>query len=597
MRLYGTILATAAICSLAARADIPQGYYTTLDGKSGEELSAAVTALSAGHVRVTYSTKTWPAFETTDVRTVNGRKAWRDMYSNNLVYLPGHDALNIEHSVANSWWGGKSGDVDAYSDLFHLNPSDQNANNKKGNYPPGKVADARLLDNGLMLIGTPVAGQGGGAASVFEPADEYKGDFARAYFYVFTAYPEAPWKEEYAYVYGDDGKLSPWAVALLLDWHRQDPVDTEEMERNEAIYALQKNRNPFIDYPSLAEYIWGDMTSTTFSLTEELPVQATDRPAAPVFAGAWMTGVNTYALRWWDGFTQMLEHDGEGTLMVSIDGRDYYPSQGMLDIDPAESHLETHVYSAYVVREVAGMELRSPVARLTAVARNPETTDYSDGVWEQVTSATGADLEEGLFLLLTSNTLHVMSVSGGTSSSAFMESAGFVEFNDNGQVTQLPVDAAVVRVESAGGGKYRLSVSDVSDNYKGSWNATAKNKMKLDAATYTPATASVNQNGEFIFTFDQYGSLQFNKTQPRFLNYETSQTPVYLYRFTGFNGGSGIDAVQQETPWAVGIDSDGITAPEGTVIYDLGGRRVDGRGLRHGVYIVTGGGRSQKIIF
>lgn len=63
----------AAICSLAAMAEIPQGYYSPLDGKSGDGLSAAVTALSAGHVRVTYNTKTWPAFETTDVRTVNGR--------------------------------------------------------------------------------------------------------------------------------------------------------------------------------------------------------------------------------------------------------------------------------------------------------------------------------------------------------------------------------------------------------------------------------------------------------------------------------------------------------------------------------------------
>ena len=587
----------AAICSLAAMAEIPQGYYSPLDGKSGDGLSAAVTALSAGHVRVTYNTKTWPAFETTDVRTVNGRKAWRDMYSNNLVYLPGHDALNIEHSVANSWWGGKSGDVDAYSDLFHLNPSDQNANNKKGNYPPGKVADARLLDNGLMLIGTPVSGQGGGATSVFEPSDEYKGDFARAYFYVFTAYPEAPWKEEYAYVYGNDGKLSPWAVELLLDWHRSDPVDTEEMERNEAVYALQKNRNPFIDYPSLAEYLWGDMVSHAFSLIEEHPVQAADRPAAPVFADTWMTGVNTYSLRWWNGFTQRLEHDGEGTLMVSIDGRDYYPSQGMIDIDPAETHMEKHVYSAYVVKEIAGMELRSPVARLTAVARDLAAADYSNGVWEKMTSTSGMNLEEGPFLLLSSNTLHTMGVAGGTSATAFMESAGFVEFNAEGHVTQLPVDAAMVRFESVGNDRYRLSVSDVSDTYKGSWNATAKNKMKLAPSTYTAATAVVGQNDEFIFTFEEFGSLQFNKSQPRFLNYETSQTPVYLYRFTGFGEDTGIDSVTQDTPWAVGIDSDGITVPDGIAIYDLSGRRVAGRGLRHGVYIVTDGRRSEKVMF
>ena len=164
-------------------------------------------------------------------------------------------------------------------------------------------------------------------------------------------------------------------------------------------------------------------------------------------------------------------------------------------------------------------------------------------------------------------------------------------------MTQLPVDAAMVRFESVGNDRYRLSVSDVSDTYKGSWNATAKNKMKLAPSTYTAATAVVGQNDEFIFTFEEFGSLQFNKSQPRFLNYETSQTPVYLYRFTGFGEDTGIDSVTQDTPWAVGIDSDGITVPDGIAIYDLSGRRVAGRGLRHGVYIVTDGRRSEKVMF
>ncbi len=149
--IFKRLLAAVSL-SLAmqpAFAEIPSGYYSAIDGKQGNMLEKALQALSEGHVRITYSTKTWPAFETTDVRIVNGREAWWDMYSNNLVWLPAHDALNIEHSVANSWWGGKNGNIDAYSDLLHLNPSDQNANNKKGNYPPGKVADPRLLDNGL----------------------------------------------------------------------------------------------------------------------------------------------------------------------------------------------------------------------------------------------------------------------------------------------------------------------------------------------------------------------------------------------------------------------------------------------------------------
>ena len=83
---------------------------------------------------------------------------------------------------------------------------------------------------------------------VFEPIDEYKGDFARTYFYFGTRY------------YGEDGswegspqvdgaQLLPWAENLLLEWHAADPVSAKEIDRNEAIYAIQGNRNPFIDRP------------------------------------------------------------------------------------------------------------------------------------------------------------------------------------------------------------------------------------------------------------------------------------------------------------------------------------------------------------
>lgn len=90
--------------------------------------------------------------------------------------------------------------------------------------------------------------------------------------------------------------------------------------------------------------------------------------------------------------------------------------------------------------------------------------------------------------------------------------------------------------------------------------------------------------------------MQFNKTQPRFLNYESKQTPVYLYRFTGFNDGSGVDSVMEDTPWGIGVEDGMIIVPEGTVIYDLNGRRVDGATLQHGVYIVVGNGHSRKIV-
>jgi len=582
-------------------AEVPSGYYNSLNGKRGAELESAVKTLAEGHARITYNTGTWQAFEKTDVRLVNGREAWWDMYSNNLVYLSGHASLNIEHCVANSWWGGKSGNADAYADLFHLNPSDQNANNKKGNYPPGVVADARLLDNGLFKVGTPSDGMGGGAGNVFEPADEYKGDFARAYFYIFTAYEGICWDDQYRYVYGPDGKLQQWAIDLLLKWHCDDPVDSKEINRNDEIYKLQGNRNPFIDYPGLAELLWGDRKGEKFYAEKEPQLIPADRPSAPVFTGAWLTAVDTYSQRWWDGYTQTIEYDrGEhngNALMVSIDGRSYQNADDVLMIDPANDGAETHTYSAYVVEHGTGYLLRSPISTLTVTARDPSATDWSAGRWEKVTDdMTPGDLSREHYILLSSNTLHVMSISGGTSSTQFMPEAGFVRFNDTGDVVELPTDAAIVTFENVGGGKNRLMVSDIYGNYIGSWNATAKNKMRLDQTTYTPGTLSIGEDDGMVYTFDEYGKLQFNKSQPRFLNYETSQTPVYLYRFLDFNTGTGVESFPIEIPWGVGVDGNSLVLPEGAAVFDMSGRRVTGASLGHGVYIVVGQGRSKKIV-
>ena len=58
--------------------------------------------------------------------------------------------------------------------------------------------------------------------------------------------------------------LKPWAYGVLLEWNAKDPVGEKETGRNDAIYGIQKNRNPFIDIPDLAEYIWGGKKDTPF---------------------------------------------------------------------------------------------------------------------------------------------------------------------------------------------------------------------------------------------------------------------------------------------------------------------------------------------
>ncbi len=65
--------------------------------------------------------------------------------------------------------------------------------------------------------------------------------------------------------------LTTYALNFLLQWHRNDPVSEKEIDRNQAVYGEQKNRNPFIDYPDLVEYIWGDKVGQTVDLSAMVP--------------------------------------------------------------------------------------------------------------------------------------------------------------------------------------------------------------------------------------------------------------------------------------------------------------------------------------
>lgn len=256
-------------------------YYSSLEGLKGGALKkAAKETARKNYHRIPYGTEyngglcTWQGFYYADTRMVGGELCWWDMYSEINVPAPSytsHGSLNIEHAVPNSWWGTndtqKKG-TDAYYDLFNLNPSDATANSYKQNYPLGEISRLTWSNEGdITMIGVPTSNTGGGAAYVFEPADEYKGDFARAYFYVFTAYDDISWRTSsvnYMYDRASLLTLKPWAYQMLLQWSREDPISEKEIERNEAIYQYQGNRNPFIDNPELAEHIWGSKNDTGF---------------------------------------------------------------------------------------------------------------------------------------------------------------------------------------------------------------------------------------------------------------------------------------------------------------------------------------------
>ena len=138
--------------------------------------------------------------------------------------------------------------------------------------------DSPLFDNGVTKVGTGQAN--GRATNLFEPADEYKGDFARMYLYFVTCYQDYSWKSSALSMFAQNSypTLNAYGQSLLLKWHRQDPVSQKEIDRNNAVYSFQGNRNPFIDYPNMVEYIWGDSTNYEFSFSG----QSTSAPSISI---------------------------------------------------------------------------------------------------------------------------------------------------------------------------------------------------------------------------------------------------------------------------------------------------------------------------
>ena len=246
----------------------PNGYYNAATGKSGEALRLSLHTIIKNHTTLSYNAL-WTAFHTTDMLPDNSNRIW-DMYSNcDFTYSDNQcgnysnecDCYNREHSMPKSWFNDAS---PMYTDLFHLYPTDGMVNNKRSNYPFGEVGNAAYISaNGGSKLGSARNGLGY-SGTVFEPIDEYKGDFARTYFYMSVCYRDKRLDYGEGSTMFNGSTLKEWAVQMLLDWSTNDPVSEKETNRNNAVYALQHNRNPFIDYPELAGLIWGADSVNSF---------------------------------------------------------------------------------------------------------------------------------------------------------------------------------------------------------------------------------------------------------------------------------------------------------------------------------------------
>lgn len=260
-------------------------YYQAADGQCGEALKTAFFQIINGEYQgvqfqqIKYGSGRldgiWGAFATTDV--LDDGVTIRDRYSNITHYQLGDDqgssnsvegagGYNREHSFPKSWFGVSTPiPVGPGTDLHHIYPTDVHINTLRSNLPYGEnEGESKHSEGYYSKIGACTFE--GYTGKCFEPNDEWKGDFARTYFYMVTCYEDqqTTWSSD---MLSSDSypAFSEWALRLLLKWSRQDPVDSIEIKRNEAVCVIQHNRNPFIDYPGLEEFIWGDSILQAFA--------------------------------------------------------------------------------------------------------------------------------------------------------------------------------------------------------------------------------------------------------------------------------------------------------------------------------------------
>jgi endonuclease I len=249
-------------------------YYSSTIGLSGSALKTALYNKILGHSSQSYTPGVWNAFATTDVY-FNG-KVW-DIYSVNTSgtfpyeytlgikqcgnYSVEGDCYNREHTFPQSWFNSST---PMQSDLHHLYASDGKVNAMHNNFPYSEVAVVSSTSLIGCKLGTnAITGSGGYTGTVFEITDEYKGDIARSYFYMATRYENliASWQNNGNANDVLAGNSFPvydsWFINLLIKWHNLDPVSTKEINRNNAIFAIQNNRNPFVDSPQFVQKIWG----------------------------------------------------------------------------------------------------------------------------------------------------------------------------------------------------------------------------------------------------------------------------------------------------------------------------------------------------
>lgn len=295
--LYNTTVVTGNATTTASGGGEPSTYYNAAAGLTCASLKTALKNIVTNGNSLNSYSDLWSQYIVSDIkpREVGSGSAnviW-DIYSDNPTgadpynFTPGGSGTlgqcgsysgeggcyNREHSFPQNWFttGTATGPG---TDYHHIFPTDGKVNGERSNFIYGEVASASFTSqNGSKLGSSSIAGFTG---NVFEPINAYKGDLARAFLYMVTRYEDN--MPSWGNLSGSNAlqALDPSTfpsvdipyLKLMIKWHNQDPVSQKEIDRNNAAYAYQGNRNPFVDHPEYVNLVW----NSTCSGLSALPV-------------------------------------------------------------------------------------------------------------------------------------------------------------------------------------------------------------------------------------------------------------------------------------------------------------------------------------
>jgi endonuclease I len=519
------------ICT-SALAQAPAGYYSTATG-TGYALKTQLYNIIKGHTTLSYA-DLYVTYETSDVDNFFEKDgSVLDMYSENPAGADPYnyaitaaqrcgnisvegDCYNREHIIPQSIFSEASPMV---SDAHFITPTDGKVNGIRSNFPHANVtAVSQTTRNGSKLGTGSIAGYTG---QVFEPIDEFKGDIARMYFYFATRYENTVAGYNFPMFNNSTGKVfTDGFLAQLIAWHNQDPVSEREIARNNAIYARQNNRNPYIDNPSYVAAVW---------TTEPADTQA---PTAVTNLTVSTTTSNSITLTW-----------SAATDNVAVTGYDVYMNGALKTTTP---NLTTTIngltpstsYAFYVITKddaknesVASANVNGSTTAVPAGTTNCASEDFTNmpanngsylartwtngGITWSATDARTDQTLNGRAITIRNGVLTSSSVANGisdltvTTQLVFTGTEGSFKVKVNGvQVGTIPYSATATTTTITGINK----TGDVIVSFEE--NSTAGNRVKIDDLSWTCAsTLSTTdfQNDNFsIYPNPSNGNVKIN---------------------------------------------------------------------------------------